>query len=313
MEEQILSNIPGMDAAEKVMCVDAEVLTKSSFYSNFVSINKPCLIKNAVSHWPAIKKWQNEAYLKEQCGDNLSNFYPHMNYDDEKNMVKDETKQPFSHILDLLLDKSPDIISAPSLLLERPPYDVLRDDMQGFHFMPNPPKPIAYPSSRAFFYKKAGTGWHYHFVDETLMCQVKGSKKVGLLPPDKITDQLVHDIFTTDAYLANKKVFTASAKDKLKPIIAEVTPGDALYIPPFWWHGIETMDSEFGITVAQCWRSPLHVMGDLSYPTVRKIWKKSLTKPNKNTPYVFAFGTLSFIAQFVRLFQFPFKRKGSQF
>ena len=308
MDEQILNNIPGMDSAKQVVCIDADALTESSFYDNFVSLNKPCLIKNAISHWPAMNKWSDKEYLKTLCGENTSNYYPHMNYDDEKNMLVDETKVSFSQILDLLSVDSDEIISAPSILLERTPYNVLATDMAGFNFLPQPSKPIAYPTSRAFFYKKAGTGWHYHFVDETLMCQVKGTKRVGLLPPDKITDDIVHDIFTTDAYLL-KDAFKDRDKEKIQPLIAQVEPGDALYIPPFWWHGVETLDKEYGITVANCWRSPFHVMGDLSYPTVRKIWKKSLTKPNKNTPFVVAFGSLSFIAQAIRLFQIPFKPK----
>lgn len=308
MDEQILNNIPGMDSAKQVVCIDADALTESSFYDNFVSLNKPCLIKNAISHWPAMNKWQNKGYLKSLCGDNASKYYPHMNYDDEKNMVVDETQVTFAQILDFLSANTNATISAPSILLERAPYNVLAADMTGFSFLPKPSKPIAYPTSRAFFYKKAGTGWHYHFVDETLMCQVKGTKKVGLLPPDKITDDIVHDIFTTDAYLL-KDAFKDKDKENIKPLYAQVEPGDALYIPPFWWHGVEPLDSEYGITVANCWRSPFHVMGDLSYPTVRKIWKKSLTKPNKNTPFVVAFGSLSFMAQVVRLFQIPFKPK----
>ena len=308
MDEQILNNIPGMDSAKQVVCIDAEALTESSFYDNFVSLNKPCLIKNAISHWPAINKWQNQGYLKELCGENTSKYYPHMNYDDEKNMLVDETNVTFAQILDLLSANTNATISAPSILLERAPYNALAVDMTGFNFLPKPTKPIAYPTSRAFFYKKAGTGWHYHFVDETLMCQVKGTKRVGLLPPDKITDDIVHDIFTTDAYLL-KDAFKDKDKEKIQPLIAQVEPGDALYIPPFWWHGVETLDSEYGITVANCWRSPLHVMGDISYPTVRKIWKKSLTKPNKNTPFVVAFGSLSFMAQVIRLFQTPFRPK----
>jgi len=308
MEEEILNNIPGMSSATHVFSIDSDELTEARFYKDFVSKNKPCLIKNAIAHWPALTKWNDKQYLKDKCGESHSNYYPHMNYDDENNMLQDETNLPFSKILDLLNEYSPDIISAPSILLERPPYNILSNDMKGFKFNQKPSNPLAYPTSRAFFYKNAGTGWHYHFVDETLMCQVKGTKKVGLLPPDKTTDDIVYDIFTTDAYLNNKECFDNNAQHRLKPTFANVEPGDALYIPPFWWHGVEPMDDDFGITVANCWRSPFHVMGDLSYPTVRKIWKKALTKPNKNAPFVFAFGTLSILAQASRFIKSPFKR-----
>ena len=300
MDENILKNIPGIDAAQTITTIDAEQLTPKMFIEYFVSNNRPCLIKGAVKHWPAIKKWRDPDYLKAKCGDSPTTYYPHMNYDHTDNMKVDETVKPFSFVLDILCHPSSDITSAPSLMFDKPPFLALAKDVAGFSFLPSPPKPLLYPASRSFMYKGAGTGWHYHFVDETLMCQVIGSKKVGLLPPDTETDNIVYDAFTTDAYLSNGDCFDPTTASKLKPMLAIVEPGDALYIPPFWWHGVETIGSSFGITVANCWRSPLHVMGDLSFPTVRKIWKKSLTRPNKRTPFVLALGISSLLMQSVR-------------
>ncbi|XP_065865093.1 lysine-specific demethylase JMJ32 [Euphorbia lathyris] len=39
------------------------------FLRNFVSLNKPCIISNAISHWPALSLWPNHSYLS----DSLSN------------------------------------------------------------------------------------------------------------------------------------------------------------------------------------------------------------------------------------------------
>lgn len=33
------------------------------FYRDFIAPNKPVLINNAISHWPALKKWSHE-YLR---------------------------------------------------------------------------------------------------------------------------------------------------------------------------------------------------------------------------------------------------------
>ena len=41
--------------------------TPLEFYRNWVSKNVPCLFKNAISHWPALKKWNN-TYLTEKLG-----------------------------------------------------------------------------------------------------------------------------------------------------------------------------------------------------------------------------------------------------
>jgi hypothetical protein len=36
--------------------------------------------------------------------------------------------------------------------------------------------------------------------------------------------------------------------------------GDALYIPPLWWHGVTPLTTSFGATTAVTWRSPPHVI-----------------------------------------------------
>ena len=303
MKEDVLKHIPNIDQATTVTTLDAASLTPKMFIKEYVAKNRPCLIKNAIKHWPALKNWQDTHYLTSLCGEHDTTYYPHMNYDNADNMQQDETKACFANVLDLLQQEEAtnnDIISMPSVLLEREPFNTLAKDMSGFRFLPTPKQPLNYPSVRAFFYKGAGTGWHFHFADETLMSQVVGCKIVGLLPPDTQTDNLVYDAFTSDAYLENSNCFSAEAYNVLKPMIAHVEVGDALYIPPFWWHGVKTVDDKFGITVASCWRSPLHVMGNLSYPTVRKIWKKALTRPNKNTFFVILFGSLSLFSQGMR-------------
>jgi len=45
-----------------------------------------------------------------------------------------------------------------------------------------------------------------------------------------------------------------------------IEEGDAVYIPPFWWHGIDAAGPEPGITLAQCFRSPIHRFGDWREP-----------------------------------------------
>jgi len=47
-----------------------------------------------------------------------------------------------------------------------------------------------------------------------------------------------------------------------------VHPGDAIYIPPHWWHAVECPDARdgLGITLAYCWRSPAHIEFDPRAP-----------------------------------------------
>lgn len=41
------------------------------FYREFVSQNKPVLIKNCVSHWKALERWKSNEYLRQVVGEEL--------------------------------------------------------------------------------------------------------------------------------------------------------------------------------------------------------------------------------------------------
>jgi len=40
-----------------------------SFYREFVSQNKPCIITGAVDHWPAVRNWKDMNYLADRLND----------------------------------------------------------------------------------------------------------------------------------------------------------------------------------------------------------------------------------------------------
>ena len=37
------------------------------FHRNWISFNRPLIIRNAIKHWPAFTKWQNNEYLLQKC------------------------------------------------------------------------------------------------------------------------------------------------------------------------------------------------------------------------------------------------------
>jgi len=55
-----------------------------------------------------------------------------------------------------------------------------------------------------------------------------------------------------------------------------VEPGDALYIPVYWWHAVQSMDDAFGATVAATFPTPLHVSGDIRSPIARRVLRTYL-------------------------------------
>src|SRR5476651_578550 len=59
-----LSRFPNHPQADPVEVLDALTISREEFNRRYVNCNRPCLVKNAVKHWPAFHKWNQLDYLK---------------------------------------------------------------------------------------------------------------------------------------------------------------------------------------------------------------------------------------------------------
>ena len=57
-----------LELGSSIDYVHARSLSPLQFHRAYVAANKPCVIRGAVDHWPALRKWTPE-YLKEAAGD----------------------------------------------------------------------------------------------------------------------------------------------------------------------------------------------------------------------------------------------------
>jgi hypothetical protein len=135
----------------------------------------------------------------------------------------------------------------------------LLSDLGRFAFLSAAAPAFSYAPARYFFYRNAGTTRHYHPFDETLMCQIVGAKKIGLLNTNTPSEDKVRRIFFQEDYYDDASAFAALDGTVLPFLSATLEPGDSLYIPPLWWHGIVPVGDGFGATASVTWRSPLHV------------------------------------------------------
>lgn len=281
----IVSGLRMMDNAVPLESIDADDLSPQRF-RQFVTRNLPCVVRGGAAHWPALQRWSRPDYLSERTGSQTVNTYPHVNYQTVERHSIGKKNMPFADAWARASSGAEETVAvawpisnASTFPAPECVYENLRDDIPGFAFLREPPEPLYYPKWRGFLYNGAGTGWHYHCTDCTLMSQVKGRKLVGLLPPDRRTYKAVAGPFLSDAYFDDSSC--VDGVEGLSPLVATLEQGDSLFIPPYWWHGVEASEG-FGITVAFCWRPPLHVIGDLSLPAIRKLTNvavKSWRKP----------------------------------
>jgi hypothetical protein len=252
-----------------VVEVEAASLRQVDFYAHFVQRMKPCIVRGAVRHWKAFDAWKSPEYLGRQITDTRPmpvQFSPLIEMiheapesprsTDQKDRSKD-VKLQFSEFMKRVTSDTDGhcALHAEPLAIGSP-FEALRSDVSGFPFLPNARPPRLCADYRMFIYRQSYTDWHFHVCDETLMCQVKGQKEVLLFPPDAQSFASLIEIIRRVGcvYDVDPKRFPSFAK--LRPTRAVVGAGDALFIPTFWWHAVESVERDWGITLAWCWASP---------------------------------------------------------
>jgi hypothetical protein len=258
MPGTILGNIPGMEDASPVPVCEAGTLRERVFFEDYVSQSRPLLIKGAVKHWPASRNWRDPAYLKKLSGHRPVYFFPHENHITGRRMMAGKRDMQFGDALELLHAGETDVASLglPEDFAE------MRRDLGRFPFLTRAEPSFLYPPVRYFIYRNAGSTWHFHPFDETLMCQVIGAKKVGLLDARTPFQKKVQEVFFAEDYYDDPSRFARLDNVDLAFFTASVEEGDALYIPPLWWHGVTVASDGFGVTAAIPWRSPPSVIAD---------------------------------------------------
>jgi hypothetical protein len=102
---------------------------------------------------------------------------------------------------------------------------------------------------------------HYD-VPDNLACVVAGHRRFTLFPPDQLRNLYIGPLDFTPAGQAISLVdfkkpdlarFPKFAAAMEHAQVADLGPGDAIFIPSMWWHHVEALDS-FNVLVNYWWR-----------------------------------------------------------
>ena len=109
---------------------------------------------------------------------------------------------------------------------------------------------------------------HYDFPSN-IACVVAGHRRFTLFPPDQLANLYVGPLDLTpagqaislvDFHLPDYQRFPRFADAVAQAQVAELGPGDAIFIPSMWWHHVESLDN-FNVLVNYWWRPAPDHMG----------------------------------------------------
>ncbi len=262
---KVIDLVPG--DVKPLPSVHVDALDPETFWTEYVCKHQPLVIKGGVSNWPAVQKWHQAGYLEGLCEDEKTtiatsfNSVPGIPY-----RQKDTLARSLDKIRTLNQD---DTFGMPSIAIP----DKWKADLGQYPFLDEraAKRPLFYPQNRLFIYKNLSTEWHYHTTDETITSQLVGSKRISLFRlTGKQWPVYAPFIKANVHHMPNGRSYFP--KDSELPILEGVLEqGDTLYIPPFWWHGVDPVDHQPGVTLAHCFKTPTRRMGDWQDPVMQEL------------------------------------------
>ncbi|KAI3367379.1 hypothetical protein L3Q82_026184 [Scortum barcoo] len=243
------------------------------FYRDWIGPNKPCIIRNAISHWPALSRWTPE-YLREKVGSKVISVAVTPNgYADAVNgdrfVMPEERQMSFSSVLDIVEGKVQHrgvlyVQKQCSNLLDELPE--LTDDVE--HHISWMSTALGewrrLPDAVNFWLGEASaiTSMHKDHY-ENLYCVISGEKNFILLPP---TDRpfIPYGVYQPAVYRQRDdgefEVVDQNNSEKVpwiplnpldpdldqypqyhraRPLHCSVKAGEMLYLPSLWFHHVQ--------------------------------------------------------------------------
>ncbi len=253
-------------------------ISKEDFINQFYRTQRPVLIENLTSDWPARKKW-NIDYIQKKAGDQVVPLYNNEPTKGKQNSAAPVTEMKLYDYLEILKTKPTDLRIFFYNILDK---------------MPELIKDIQYPDIGLKFFKRlpvmffGGEGSavlpHYDMdLSDLLHFHFHGHKSVLLFPPDqtKYLYRVPFSVHNLESINMDDPDFDRyPALKKAEGLYVEMKHGDALYMPSGYWHYIKYLDGGFSITLRALPKKPLllsKMLGNLFFMrpfenTMRKIW-----------------------------------------
>ncbi|WP_053094164.1 cupin-like domain-containing protein [Cellvibrio sp. pealriver] len=254
---------------KKTLCV-ADV-NPENILAALGNAGQPIILKGLVSHWPVVQK----ALESDQAiCDYLLSFYqgqPVLFYEaksesggrfaytiDGKNLDFKTQRAPLNYIFDHLLNAKqqvdPDIVYVGSTAVDR--------YLPGMREHNDLPLQGLNPLVSIWLGNRTKAATHFDSPDN-IACCISGRRVFTLFPPDQLENLYIGPLHLTPSGQAISLVdFDNPDFEKFPRFryalehaqVAELEPGDALFVPSMWWHQVESKQ-DLNVLINYWWRN----------------------------------------------------------
>ena len=239
------------------------------FHNEIVAANRPVVIKSVVADWPSVKAAQQSPkaivdYLKAFDIDAIVSALvgkPDINgrffyTDDLTDLNFQRTQVTLGIALDRLL----------TIADHQDPYAIALQAIQLHQvlpsFKPSNPQPLLEPSIEPTMWvgNRACVAPHYD-IHDNLACVVAGQRKFTVFPPEQINNLYPGPalnapggvpVSMVDINKPDLDLYPNYAKAEAAAMSAVLEPGDGIFIPALWWHGVDSLQ-DLNILVNYWW------------------------------------------------------------
>ncbi|ESQ82182.1 hypothetical protein AEAC466_18775 [Asticcacaulis sp. AC466] len=259
-----------LDDAPKVAVF--ENVDRHRFETAILPVQRPAILKGAARHWPAVAEAAKGPdaicdYFKARANDRkvmLLSARPEIDgrysfSDDLRGFNHQQRQLPFATIADLLLrDREDD--TAPCHYAGGVPVQQIMPDVAAENTLDLMPEDRPRMVS-LWIGNRTRTAAHWD-LPQNLACVVAGRRRFTLFPTDQIENLYITPLDLTlagqptslvDFHAPDFAQFPKFRDAMRHAEVADLAPGDVLYVPSLYFHHVESLDS-FGAMINFWWR-----------------------------------------------------------